>query len=147
MDFISFKKCNKHYKYMGFAAVAAFLTNFIFGYIYNENMDMFKLIDNDNQILLSAHIIYHYIFRFLGILIFSIFLYRNERKTAQEINKSKNNLELNYLDLDLNKSSGLKLIYKDIKKQLNMSLDISPLEVFIIITFFCNRNYIRRYFL
>ena len=42
-------KCSKNHRFIIYAALFGFLTNFIFGYIYNDNMDLFKLIDTDNQ--------------------------------------------------------------------------------------------------
>ena len=56
-----YNKSHKYLKYIIMAAFFAFLTNFTFGYTYDDNMNLFKLIHTKNQKNLSNHIIFHYI--------------------------------------------------------------------------------------
>ena len=125
MNFISWGKCNKNYKYMFLTSLFAFFTNYIFGYIYNDYKSVFKFIDTENQIKLSNHIIYHYIFRFLTIFIISFFLFRYEIKARNQIIKKepKDNSEL-----------ALVLIYQDSKSDLLSKLNISTSNVFMVLT-------------
>ena len=120
-------KCSKNHRFIIYAALFGFLTNFIFGYIYNDNMDLFKLIDTDNQKRLSYHIIYHYIFRFLGIFIISLIFNKKEK------NEMKKKSEEHYLNLNRNESSAIILIYEDMEEEMNMK-NISSLNVFFVIT-------------
>ena len=82
MACIKCSKYNKNYKYIAISSFFAFLTNYIFGYVYDDNMHLFKFIDNDIQKLLSLHIIYHHIFRFLGIFIISFICYKYEKSST-----------------------------------------------------------------
>ena len=122
-----YNKSHKYLKYIIMAAFFAFLTNFTFGYTYDDNMNLFKLIHTDNQKKLSNHIIFHYIIRFLSIFIISLILYYKERRAFKR--EPKKNSEEN----KVKESSAVVLIYKDIKKDLNMNTNISIISLFTII--------------
>lgn len=130
MNIISLGKCYKSYKYMYLASLFAFLTNYNFGYTYNESKDSFKFINTDSQKNLSKHVIYHYIFRFLSVFIISYFLYKRERKNnlQRDSNILANKEQKESSDLAIN------LIYQNSKKELNERLNISPSSVLIVIT-------------
>ena len=125
--FLKCVKCSKNYRFIIYSTFFGFLTNYIFGYIYNDNMELFKLIDTDNQKQLSSHIIYHYIFRFLGIFIISLIFNKKEK------NEMKKKSEEHYLNLNRNESSAIILIYEDMEEEMNMK-NISSLNVFFVIT-------------
>ena len=121
--YIKCSKCNKYNKFIILAALFGFLTNYTFGHIYNNKMDLFKLIDTDNQKLLSNHIIYHYIFRFLGVAIISFALLLIKKDDSQK------KPDDNYLEARTNESSAIILIYNDAEEDLN---NIS-FNIFIVI--------------
>ena len=122
----------KH-KYIIFASICCFLTNCLFGLPYYDNMELLKLIDNDIQIELYNHIIFHYIFRFLFIFIFSIFFYRCERKITQNRNET-DIAKRNFIEEKSSNSKSILLIYQDTKTELNKNLNISTLNILIVIT-------------
>ena len=130
MACLKFSKYNKNYKYIAVSSFFAFLTNYIFGYIYDDKMHLFKLFDNANQKNLSFHIIYHHIFRFLGLFIISFICYKYEQRSSEF---SETLVQRNSLDSVTNDSSAIILIYKDAKQELNTKLDISPITIFIVI--------------
>lgn len=129
---LSLKKFFKKHKYIILGTLFFFLTNYIFGCPYYDDMDIFKLIDNETQIILYNHVIYHYIFRFFFVFLVSFFLYRQERKIAQSINES-NISERNSLGEKLKDSNPIVLIYKDSEKEMNKNLNKSP-NIYIVIT-------------
>ena len=122
--FINFGKWNSNYKYLIFGAISAFFTNYIFGFIYDDDMNFLILTKPDNNEELSKHIIYHYIFRFLGIFIISIIAYKYEIKLSRtkSTNISRNSVE----------SSAIILIYKSAKEDLNKK--ISSISVCTILS-------------
>ena len=91
--YISFGEYNKHYKYILLGSLFAFLTNIIFGYNYDENLNLFIIIDSNIEKKLSYHIIYHYIFRFLGIFLISLIKYNSDKKRWKEEELKKTILE------------------------------------------------------
>ena len=91
--FISLGKWNINYKYLIFGVIFDILTNYIFGYIYDANMHLLILKISDTHEELSKYIIYHYIFRFLGIFIISIIAYKIEEKLSH-FKSTKNFLNL-----------------------------------------------------
>ena len=121
------RKNHKYYKYIIISSLFAFLTNFTFGYTYDDNMNLFKLIHTENQKNLSNHIIFHHIIRFLSIFIISLILYKKEKEVFKK--EPENNSEEN----KKKESSAIVLIHKDIKKELNKYTNISILSVFGII--------------
>ena len=122
-------KCSKNHRFILYAALLGSLTNFIFGHVYNDYMDLFKFIDTDNQKELSSHIIYHYIFRFLGILVISLIFYKKENNTI------KRKLEDKFVDnSNRRESSAIILIYNDSLEEVNMNTNISSLNFFLVIT-------------
>ena len=130
MNIISLGKCYKSYKYMYLASLFAFLTNYIFGYTYNDSKDTFKFIGNDNQDNLSKHVIYHYIFRFLSVFVISFFLYKYERKN----NLQRDSKILANKEQKESSDLAINLIYQNTKNELNLQLNISVSNIFIIIT-------------
>ena len=120
-------KCSKTLRFIIYATFFGFLTNFIFGHVYNDNMDIFKLIDTDNQKKLSFHIIYHYIFRFLGIFVIALIFNKRER------NNIKKKSEEYSLNESRTESSAIILIYENMEDEINTN-NISPLNVYIVIT-------------
>ena len=79
---LSIGKFNNKYKFILIEALFAFLTNSIFGYIYNDNMDLFILVYTKMEKKMTNHIIYHYIFRFLGISILSFMRFKWEERAS-----------------------------------------------------------------
>ena len=135
--YISFGKNNKKYKYILRGAIFAFLTNCIFGYIYNDNLDLFVINFSVNGKELSKHVVYHYIFRFLGILIISAIKFKRDRKSSKEIIKTKhlkskssefskslNSSELSELSKASSESSSITLIYRNIKEEIIRNIEI-----------------------
>ena len=133
MACMSCGELNKNYKYILYTAIFAFFTNFIFGYIFNDNMEILLIKKNTNNIELSYHIILHYIFRFIGILILSLIFYKIEQKSAQKQTPTIKNEEESLDELE-SSSSSIKLIYKDVKEDLNLKINISPLNIFIVLS-------------
>ena len=83
--FITCSKIKRNHRYIIFASIFAFLTNYIFGFVYNDKLKLFIFITTDVHKKLSYHIIYHYIFRFLGILLVSLIKYNNGKLCTKKI--------------------------------------------------------------
>ena len=132
MACMSCGELNKNYKYILYTAIFAFFTNFIFGYTFNDNMEILLFYKSIKHINLSYHIIFHYIFRFIGILILSLIFYKTEQKSAQKQTPTIKNEEES-LD-EPESSSSIKLIYNDVKEDLNLKINISPLNIFIVLS-------------
>ena len=122
--YISFGKYNKNYKYILLGALFAFLTNIIFGYIYNDNFDSFLIIDSDIEKKLSHHIIYHFIFRFLGILLISLIKYNNGKLCSKKIFK------ISLLEPEYSESAPIE----------EENLDFPSFNLFIVITILVLHN-------
>ena len=133
MACMSCGELNKNYKYILYTAIFAFFTNFIFGYTFNDNMEILLFYKSREHINLSYHIILHYIFRFIGILILSLIFYKIEQKSAQKQTPTIKNEEESLDELE-SSSSSIKLIYKDVKEDLNLKINISPLNIFIVLS-------------
>ena len=118
-------KWNKKYKYIALSAIFAFFTNYIFGYTFNDYLDEIKIgkaTDNNKN---NEHIIINYIFRYLGIIIFSFILYKYEVYIKNNIFKI-NSEEIIF------KSSSIKLIYNNSKENSKNKIIISPLFIILI---------------
>ena len=126
--YISFGNYNKKYKYILLGAFCAFLTNCIFGYIYNDNMDLFIVFPTEVGKKLSNHIIYHYIFRFLGISLIAFLKFKWDRKSSKQKIEEKAN-DINSKET----SSSIDLIYKDRKKDIIKNITIPVFFIFSII--------------
>ena len=124
-------ECGKwqyYYKYLLFASIFGFLTNYLFGYIYNENMNLLIFIDTVVHKELSKHIFYHYIFRFLGLFIIYIIKYKFESKLSLPQKKTNSK---NFLNEE--ESIDIKLIYNSADEDMYEKIKISPLYTFIIL--------------
>ena len=130
-SFISFSKIKRGHKYIIFASIFAFLTNYIFGYVYNDDLDLFILISTGIHKKLSCHIVYHYIFRFLGIFIFSLLFYQRERNNS----KIENPLIKNK-----NESKDIELIYTNIEEDVKDKANVTFLLIFIVISIMVFQN-------
>jgi len=69
-------KWNKNYKYIILTTIFAFLTNYIFGYIFNDYMEEIKISEFKITKGNNNHIIINYMFRYLGLILFSLSLYK-----------------------------------------------------------------------
>jgi len=129
-------KWNKNYKYIVLSAIFAFFTNYIFGYTFNDFLDEIKLFNqinvtaNDNGNYINDnnnnnHIIINYIFRYLGLILFSFILYKYEIKKRNNIFKS--NSEENIF-----KPSSIKLIYNNSEENTKNKIIISPSFILLI---------------
>ena len=124
-------KWNKNNKYIFYTALCAFLTNYIYGFTFNDYLDEIRFPikdkdnnknnDNDND---NNHIIINFFFRYFGLLLFSFILYYIYIKN----NILKTNLERNFLF----KSSSIKLIYNNSQESTKNKIFISPLFILLI---------------
>ena len=114
-------KWNKNNQYIFYTALCAFFTNIIYGYTYNDNLeDIFKEKENKD------HIIINYIFRYLGLILFSFILYKIDLFSKNNILKS------NSEDNILFKSSSIKLIYNNSQENTKNKIIILPLFILLI---------------
>ena len=126
---LSIGNIHNKYKYILIGALFAFLTNIIFGYIYTDNMDILIIINTDFEKKMSNHIIFHYIFRFLGILLISFIKFKLDQRASKV---SKNSLKSeSTITSDLSGKSQINYIYKDIKKQVRANLEV-PMRIIVI---------------
>ena len=122
-------KWNKNYKYIILTAIFAFFTNYIFGYTFNDylyEIKFFKGIITENDDDNNNHIIINYIFRYLGLILFSFILYKIDLLSKNNILKS------NSEDNILFKSSSIKLIYNNSQGNTKNKIIISPLFILLI---------------
>ena len=86
---------NKHYKYIILTTIFAVITDVLFGYGYCRGFELLKFPNTDTQLILSHHIIIHNIYRHIGILIISFFLYNIEKYISKSENEkiTDNNLQ------------------------------------------------------
>jgi len=73
-------KWDKNYYYILYTSIFAFFTYYIFGYTFNGYLDEIKIFANLNE--KNNHIIINYIFRYLGLILFSLTLYKYESRPA-----------------------------------------------------------------
>ena len=119
-------KWNKNYKYIILTTIFAFFTNDIFGYIFNNFMDEIKIfelkkINEDN----NNHIVINYIFRYLGLILFSFILYRFN------LNNKKKIFKWNYKG-NILQTSSIRLIYNNSEENTKNKIIISPLFILLI---------------
>ena len=126
--YISYGKWNKNYKYIILTTIFAFLTNYIFGYTFNDYLDEIIIFANINENSKNSHIIINYIFRYLGLILFSFILYKYEMRIKKNIYKS------NYEDNNGNniQSSSIKLIYNNSQENTKNKIIISPKFIILI---------------
>ena len=125
---------NKNNYYILLTTIFAFLTNYIFGFTFNDYLLEIKIgksnvtvTDNDND---NNHLIINYIFRYLGLILLSSIFYIYELYNK---NKSlKSNSENNIF-----KSSSIKLIYnnsqENTKNEIITSLSFILLIMIIMV--------------
>ena len=119
--YIGCGKWNKNYKYIILTTIFAFFTNNIFGYIFNDFMDeikIFEIIINEDN---NNHIIINYIFRYLGLILFSYILYRFN------LNNKKKIFKRNYVQ-----TSSIRLIYNNSEENTKNKIIISPLFIVLV---------------
>ena len=138
-------KWNKNYKYIVLTTIFAFLTHYIFGFTFNDFMDDIKLfnqtIHKDNKDNITGncspndndfnkdnnHIIINYIFRYLGLILFSFGLY------IYELLNKKKNFKINLEDnISNSSSSSIKLIHNNSEENAKNKIIISPTFILII---------------
>ena len=124
-------KFNKKYKLILIGALFAFLTNCLFGYIYNDSMDLFIIIDTDIEKKMSNHIIYHNIFRFLGILVISYIRFKWDQRGSSRV--TKNSIKSDSFIIN-ESSSTINLIYEDSMNEKINNLDDEIYIIFISVT-------------
>ena len=131
MAYINCGKWNKNYKYILFTVIFAFFTNCFFGFVYNDKMDIFQFYKGTEDTLqkLSYHAIFHYIIRFIVLLLFSLCFYKTERNNYQ--NLLKKNISLKEKGEE---SLPIKLIYNNAQEDLIITKTISPIIMIFIIT-------------
>jgi len=129
MKYIGCGKYNKHYKYIILTAFFAFITNVLFGYGYCRGFDILKLPNTDTQLILSHHIIIHNIYRHIGILIISFFLYNIEKYISKSENETK---------AERARSAGIILLHDDIENKLVKKSILNI--IFIIIIYIIQDN-------
>ena len=115
--YIRYEGWNKNNKYIFLTALFAILTYCIYGYIFSDFFDEIKIKDNYN------HIIINYIFRYLGLILFSFILYKFYYKKKE----FKRNFEDNIF-----KSSSIKYIYNNSEEHIKNKIIISPLFILLI---------------
>jgi len=136
--YIHFGKWNKNYKYIILSTIFAFFTNIIFGYTFNDFLDEIKLFtqyknegngtgnhnntDNNNG---NNHIIINYIFRYLGLILFSFILYKCELYNKSTIfrRNSKDNIP---------ELTSLRLIYNNSEENTKNKIIVSPSFILLI---------------
>ena len=101
---------NTNYKYIIFACIFSCLTYFIDG-DFKEILISSKIIDKKKAYRISMHDVIIDIFKFLGIIIISIILYKfKEQKSSTNKQNNKN---------ESNNSTEILLIHNDIKEEIN----------------------------
>ena len=136
--YIHFGKWNKNYKYIILSTIFAFFTNIIFGYTFNDFLDEIKLFtqyknegngtgnhnntDNNNG---NNHTIINYIFRYLGLILFSFILYKCELYNKSTIfrRNSKDNIP---------ELTSLRLIYNNSEENTKNKIIVSPSFILLI---------------
>jgi hypothetical protein len=114
-------KCNKRYKYIILASICGFFVNIIFGYS-DDNLKPLILINIGNQEKLTDHIIIHYIIRFFGLFLLSLFLFFYEKNNIYNTSNNQNRIKSN--------SAGIQFIYNDQKEEITKNA--SP--IFVVFT-------------
>ena len=128
--FISCGKWNINYNYILLTGIFAFFTNFIFGYTYNEYLDEIRIYPKYNESTYDSsnynngnnHIIINYIFRYLGLILFSFVLYTFCYRNASKINTEDNFFKL----------SSIRLIYNNSEENTKNKIIISPKFILLI---------------
>ena len=69
-------KWNKNYYYILLTTIFAFFTNYIFGYTFDDYLREIKIFNQINFNDNNNHIIINYIFRYLGLILFSLIFYK-----------------------------------------------------------------------
>ena len=119
--YINCGKCNKNFKYIILASVCGFFVNIIFGHS-DDDLKPLILINLGNQEKLTDHIIIHYIIRFFGLFLFSLFLFFYEKNNIYKTANNKNEIRAN--------SAGIQFIYNDQKAEITKNA--SP--IFVVFT-------------
>jgi len=125
VNYIRIGSFNKNSKYIFILIFFRFLTNSIFGLVYNNNYKSFKLISIRNQERLSAHSSIYTFFCYIMVLILSCILYMYERKVTQSDSLIIKNIERT------SNLSAMELIHNDWNPDL---LKKSPQIVLLIIS-------------
>ena len=125
---ISFGSFNKNSIYIFLATFFAILTNYIFGYDFNNSFVFLKLFQTETQLNLSRHSIIHDFFCYITVLIISFCLHKYEIKANRR--ESHINIEKSKCLIDSKKSSPIELIHNDSGEDLFQK---SPYIVIFII--------------
>jgi len=113
-------KWNNNYYYIFFCAIFAFITNYIYGYTFNEDMDEIRINKNKNN-----HIIINYFFRYLSLILFSFILYKLEF-SCKKTNFKNNSKKI------IPKESSIKYIYNNSEQNTKNKIVISPMFILLI---------------
>ena len=118
-------KWNKNNKYIFLTALFAFFTNWIYGYTFNDSLNEIKIFQILKDKKENNHIIINYLFRYFGLILFSLALYEYELYNRNKI------FEKNSKD-NILKSSSLRLIYNNSEENTKNKIIISPLFILLI---------------
>ena len=125
--YLHFGIWNRNNKFVFLSAFFAFLTNYIYGFTYSDYLNEIKITTNIFNIdpIYNNHIIINYIFRYLGLILFALVLYKYELYIKYSIFKS-------YSGDDIFKSYSIKLIYNNSEQNTKNKIFISPMFILLI---------------
>jgi len=135
--YIKFGDYNANYKYIIIACFFNYLTDFIFGDI-KEILILSESI-NENIRDFSRHAVIKDILNYLGIISISFILYKyNKKKSSTSIKNNENDNNIK------NNSSEILIINNEIKDKINININISFLNLFLILSYWVLIDHIAR---
>jgi len=135
--YIKFGDYNANYKYIIIACFFNYLTDFIFGGI-KEILILSESI-NENIRDFSRHAVIKDILNYLGIISISFILYKyNKKKSSTSIKNNENDNNIK------NNSSEILIINNEIKDKINININISFLNLFLILSYWVLIDHIAR---
>ena len=93
---IGIGECDKKLKYIILFVFFLILTNLLFGFYFNDNFGVLKIIQTEIQLYLYRHTIIHDFFRNIGIIIISFILFKYQTKILANESDKKENKTNNY---------------------------------------------------
>ena len=139
---ITIGKYNKHLKNIFLSSFFLILTNFLYGFKFSENFDPIRVFDTDLQKKLFPHTYIHDIFRYFGIIILSIILYKCQKTIFSETKKNKYKKVKEVNQEQFNISSTIILIHNSPKiKNVNIQFIIMIITIWVIQRFLIDLFY------